>query len=199
MCCTRWLLHIKSKFDFRGENDPENYKNDSRFVFQHEAYRKSSAAGMQGIVTTANQDRVARTDVIRVHRRRKKIKKEVTKVFQYISCGSPSMLDLFIDLVFSCSQRWSRCTTATIPSEDGYFAWSRCPGKPPPNRSWRRRFAHFTSREILVRAIVFNFRSRNAAVNIRFIPTRVWTKILVSWIWISIFMWCVLDSLDGVL
>lgn len=191
MCCTRWLLHIKSKFDFRGENDPENYKNDSRFVFQHEAYRKSSAAGMQGIVTTANQDRVARTDVIRVHRRRKKIKKEVTKVFQYISCGSPSMLDLFIDLVFPCPQRWSRCTTATIPSEDGYFAWSRCPGKPPPNRSWRRRFAHFTSREILVRAIVFNFRSRNAAVNIRFSNTCLNKDLGIVNLDLNIYVMCV--------
>lgn len=191
MCCTRWLLHIKSKFDFRGENDPENYKNDSRFVFQHEAYRKSSAAGMQGIVTTANQDRVARTDVIRVHRRRKKIKKEVTKVFQYISCGSPSMLDLFIDLVFPCPQRWSRCTTATIPSEDGYFAWSRCPGKPPPNRSWRRRFAHFTSREILVRAIVFNFRSRNAAVNIRFSNTCLNKDLDIVNLDLNIYVMCV--------
>lgn len=55
------------------------------------------------------------------------------------------------------TQRWSRCTTATIPWGGGYFGWSRCPGKPPPNRSWRRRFAHFTSRKILVRCVPFNF------------------------------------------
>lgn len=66
----------------------------SGYIFQREAYRKSLAAGTRGIVITASQDQVAPTVEIPVLQRRKKIKKEVTKVFQYVSCGCPFMVDL---------------------------------------------------------------------------------------------------------
>lgn len=64
------------------------------FLLQRGAYRRSSAAGTPGTATTASRAPAAPTAVIPVHRRRKKTKKEVTKVFQYVSRGWHSVADL---------------------------------------------------------------------------------------------------------